>query len=188
VNAFTRGLAIVVAVVGLALVAVLLIRESAMALVDDAAWGRPGWYARLVDQPSWRAAGVVGIVLVAVAVVLLITVVWMALPKRVDGRRLELGDDLARATLALDVLERLLTRVASAELGAGGRVRRTRVARRDDRLDTCARVSLAPTDLPALQARLLSRARDALGGATGLEVASCTLEVERLIPPEKGAS
>jgi hypothetical protein len=188
VNAFTRWLAIVIAVAGLAVAAALLIRELAMSLVDDAVWARPGWYARLLDEPSWRAAGLVGVVLIALSVVLLVTVVWMALPKRADDRHLELGVDDGCATLSCEALERLLARVVSAELGLEGRVRRARVERRDDRLVTCARVSLAPTDLPALQARLLARARDALGGATCLEVASFTLEVERLILPQKGAS
>jgi hypothetical protein len=174
---------------GIVICVVLLVREAALATGDGVGWGAPSWYREMVGEGAWTGAGAAGVAVLALVVLCLVLAVLLVVPRRArPSTVLELGRPDARVGVPVSVLERLLTLVLANELRGTALVRQVRMARRQGRLAMRTCVSTAPTDLIALHARILSLARRDLGSATGLEVESLMLKVDRFVTPEEAKS
>jgi hypothetical protein len=180
-----RVVVFTLSLLGFLVCAALAVREVALAFDDDASWGTPDWYRDAVADGTWERAGGAGLVVLGVVILCLVLVVLRLTPRRSPALTIQFGQPDARVTVPVDVLERLLAVVLATELRGTARVRRVRLAKRQGRFATRARLSVVPTDLVALHARALSLVRRDLGAAGGLEVDRLVLEIDRFIHPEE---
>ncbi|HMK93734.1 MAG TPA: hypothetical protein VK576_12130 [Thermoleophilia bacterium] len=171
---------LIVAIAGTLACVVLAVREVELASDAALTWSPPRWWHDLLAAPPFVLA-LVGTAFAVAGVICLWLAVGMLGGGQPDsGGGVELGATGASVVVTPGAIEHLLAGVLAAELRGVTDVH-VRVTRRDERVVARTFLSVAPTDLAWLQARVGAIVERELRAATGIVPGEVTVEVDRLL-------
>jgi hypothetical protein len=185
VTRLARAVLVVVGVLAICVAGAVAAREIVVAAAPDVVWPIPGWWRWLVEPGHPLRAGIAaGCAGSAGAACLYLAARVVSRPVPYI-RKIELPGHGGATVIEAGAVDRYLSR---ALLRSASELRQAKVTLYEvgEGYEALAVVTVRPCDLAALHGRLLAEMRAALRIATGKEIGSLELEVDRFDLKDRG--